>query len=71
MRKNYNYERRKYIIGGFMLLIILFYIGKLFALQVIDNEYNQLADNNAILTKIQYPSRGLIYDREGRLVVDN
>lgn len=54
-----------------MLLIILFYIGKLFALQVIDNEYNQLADNNAILTKIQYPSRGLIYDREGRLVVDN
>lgn len=54
-----------------MLAVILFYISKLFSLQVADNEYNQLADNNAILTRVQYPSRGLIYDREGRLVVDN
>ncbi len=71
MRKNHDYERRKYIIGGFMLSIILFYVIKLFALQVVDNEYNRLADNNAIFTRVQYPSRGLIYDREGRLVVDN
>ena len=71
MRKNYDYQRRKYIIGGFMLLVVVFYIGKLFSLQVIDNEYNQLADNNAIFTQVQYPSRGLIYDRRGRLVVDN
>ena len=71
MRKNYTYERRKYIIGGFMLLVILFYIFRLFSLQVLDNEYNRLADNNAIFTRIQYPSRGLIYDRNGRLVVDN
>ena len=54
-----------------MLLVILFYIFRLFSLQVLDNEYNRLADNNAIFTRIQYPSRGLIYDRNGRLVVDN
>lgn len=71
MRKNYTYERRKYIIGAFMLAVILFYVIRLFSLQVLDNRYNQLADNNAIFTKVQYPSRGLIYDRNGRLVVDN
>ena len=64
MRKNYTYERRKYIIGAFMLAVILFYVIRLFSLQVLDNRYNQLADNNAIFTKVQYPSRGLIYDRK-------
>ena len=54
-----------------MLAVILFYVTRLFSLQVLDNRYNQLADNNAIFTKVQYPSRGLIYDRNGRLVVDN
>ena len=71
MRKDYNLERRKFVIGGFIVLIALIYIAKLFDLQVVEEKYKDFADNNAFLKKTIYPSRGLIYDRYGRLVVYN
>lgn len=71
MRKNYNLEKRKYIIGGFILLIGLIYLIRLFDLQINDEKYKQSADSNAFLKKTVYPSRGLIYDRNGELVVFN
>lgn len=71
MRKNYNLEKRKYIIGGFLVLIGLIYIVRLFDLQINDEKYKQSADSNAFLKKTVYPSRGLIYDRNGELVVFN
>ena len=71
MRKNYNLEKRKYIIGGFVLLIGLIYAIRLFDLQINDEKYKQRADSNAFLKKTVYPSRGLIYDRNGELVVFN
>lgn len=71
MRKNYNLEKRKYVIGGFVLLIGLIYLIRLFDLQINDEKYKQSADSNAFLKKTVYPSRGLIYDRNGELVVFN
>lgn len=71
MRKNYNLEKRKYIIGGFIVLIALIYIVRLFDLQINDEKYKRSADSNAFLKKTVYPSRGLIYDRNGELVVFN
>ncbi len=71
MRKNYNLEKRKYVIGGFILLIALIYIIRLFDLQINDEKYKQSANSNAFLKKTVYPSRGLIYDRNGELVVFN
>lgn len=71
MRKNYNLEKRKYVIGGFILLIGLIYVIRLFDLQINDEKYKQSADSNAFLKKTIYPSRGLIYDRNGELVVFN
>ncbi len=71
MRKNYNLEKRKYVIGGFIVLIALIYIIRLFDLQINDEKYKQSADSNAFLKKTVYPSRGLIYDRNGELVVFN
>lgn len=71
MRKNYNLEKRKYIIGGFVVLIALIYIVRLFDLQLADEKYKRSADSNAFLKKTVYPSRGLIYDRNGELVVFN
>lgn len=35
------------------------------------DDYKKSADSNAFLEKIQYPSRGLIYDRTGKLLVYN
>ena len=71
MRKDYNLEKRKYVIGGFIIIIALIFIGRLFDLQLNDAKYKRSADSNAFLKKTVYPSRGLIYDRNGELVVYN
>lgn len=71
MRKDYNLEKRKYVIAGFITLIALIFLGRLFDLQLNDASYKRSADSNAFLKKTVYPSRGLIYDRNGELVVYN
>lgn len=71
MRKDYNLEKRKYVIGGFLVAIVLIYTLRLLQLQVFDTQYKENADTNAFLRKVIYPSRGQIYDRNGRLVVFN
>lgn len=71
MRKDYKLEKRKYVIGGFIVFIILIYLFRLYSLQIDDDKYKNSADNNAFLKKTVYPSRGLIYDRNGKLVVYN
>jgi len=71
VRKDYNLEKRKYVIGGFILVIVLLYIGRLVQLQLLDSNYKAHADSNAFMEKVIYPSRGLIYDRNGNLVVYN
>ena len=71
MRKDYNLEKRKFVIGGFIVVIVVIYIVRLFNLQVMDSAYKENADSNAFLKKTIYPSRGLIYDRNDSLVVFN
>ena len=71
MRKDYNLEKRKYVIGGFIVAITIIFIVRLFNLQVADSSFKKYADSNAYLRKTIYPSRGLIYDRKGELVVYN
>lgn len=71
MRKDYKLEKRKYVIGGFIVLIALIYAFRLFDLQLNDERYKLSADSNAFLKKTVYPSRGLMYDRKGELVVYN
>ena len=51
--------------------MVIIYIVKLFNLQVCDSTYKENADSNAFMKKTIYPSRGFIYDRNGRLVVFN
>ena len=71
LRKNYDLEKRKYVIGAFVVLIAIIYSVRLFDLQINDAKYKRSADSNAFLKKTVYPSRGLIYDRNGELVVFN
>jgi len=71
VRKDYNLEKRKYIIGGFITIVVLIYLLRLFNLQVLDSRYKDDADSNAFLRKTIYPSRGVIYDRNGKVVVYN
>lgn len=71
MRKDYNLEKRKYVIGGFLIVIAIIYALRLFDLQLQDERYKKSADSNAFLEKTVFPSRGLMYDRNGELVVYN
>ncbi len=71
MRKDYNLEKRKYIIGGFLVVIAVIFGIRLFDLQLNDERYKKSADSNAFLEKTVFPSRGLMYDRNGELVVYN
>ncbi len=71
MRKDYKLEKRKYVVGGFVVVLVLIFMIRLFDLQVVDNRYKQNAESNAFLRRTVYPSRGLIYDRNGELVVYN
>ena len=65
-----NYNRR-YVIAGIAVLVVLTYIVRLFILQVIDQSTQGKAETNAQLRQTIYPSRGLIYDRNGELLVAN
>lgn len=68
---NDQYYRRRYVISGIAIGIVLVYIIRLFYLQVIDQTTTDQADNNALVKQTIYPSRGLIYDRNGELLVFN
>lgn len=71
MTRDYEHESRRYVIAGFICLIVAIYIFRLFALQVSDDKYKENAESNAFFRRVIYPARGLIYDRKGRLVVFN
>jgi len=68
---NDPFYKRKYVIGAIAIIMVLTYIIRLFFLQVIDQSTKEKAANNAQLRQALYPSRGLIYDRNGELLVAN
>ena len=69
--KSHRYEYRKYVIGGIAMVIVLSYITRLAFLQLSDGEYKKSADNNAFFNNVIFPARGVIYDRNGELLVFN
>lgn len=64
-------EGRKEIIQIVILFVAIVFLIKLFAIQVVNDNYKNLADINAILKETKYPVRGLIRDRNGKLIVYN
>ena len=69
--KNYELAKRRYVIGGVATLIVVVYIIRLFMLQLSSDDYKKSADSNAFLKRIDFPSRGVITDRHGKLLVFN
>ena len=62
---------RRFVIAGAATLIVVVYTIRLFTLQITSDDYKKSADSNAFLKKIEYPSRGNIFDRQGKLMVYN
>lgn len=71
MDKDYRLDSRRYVIGGVAVAIILIYLVRLFTLQIMSDDYKKNADSNAFLKKVEYPARGIITDRYGKLLVYN
>ncbi len=64
-------SKRSYvIIGIFVLTGLVFTIG-LFRIQLVDPAYKVFATNNVLREVVQFPARGLIFDRNGKLLVHN
>lgn len=66
-----NYSNRKFVIGGVAVGIILIYLIRLLTLQLFSDDYKKNADSNAFRKDVLFPSRGLIFARNGELLVYN
>lgn len=69
--KDFELDYRHFVIGGVAILIVVIYIIRLFFLQIMSDDYKKNADSNAFLKQVEYPSRGVITDRHGKLLVYN
>lgn len=66
-----SFAVRRNIIAFVILLIAVIFLVKLFLIQVVSSDYTPAATNNVVRRITQYPARGLIYDRNGELLVYN
>jgi len=65
------FTERKYVIGAIFGIVGIIFIFRLFWMQVIDSSYKLSAENNSRRNVTQFPARGLILDRNGKLIVFN
>lgn len=65
------FSKRQFVIGAIFVLVGLIYVLRLFALQVTESKYQLSAENNVLRHVTQHPARGLIFDRNGELLVYN
>ena len=66
-----QYQERSAVIRIIFIIIGAIFIVRLAFMQVLDKSYRVKADQQALRNVTQYPARGLIYDRNGELLVYN
>jgi len=69
--KNHRFDNRKYFIGIMIVGVVLLYVARLFYIQILDTRYSSSANNNALYHRTIYPVRGVIFDRNGEVLVGN
>lgn len=62
---------RKLLLPSLIIVVACLLVLRLFYLQIIDDSLKLKSDNNAIKIQYDYPERGYIYDRNGKLMVAN
>ncbi|WP_436514373.1 penicillin-binding transpeptidase domain-containing protein [Ekhidna sp. To15] len=62
---------RSLLIRGLILMTVMIFAVRLFYIQIIDEDYKIAAENNVVQKIVQYPFRGLVYDRNDSLVIYN
>ena len=63
-------DRKNKLLAGLIIAAAIL-IGKIFYIQIIDDSYKTDASNNSMVHAVIYPTRGIIYDRNGKILVGN
>jgi len=66
-----NPNDRKYVVLSIFGFITLLFLGKLFSIQVIEDEWKLKSAHLTESARDIYPARGIVYDRHNRVIVDN
>ncbi len=64
-------QSRQTTIRIIIAIVFAIILVRLMTLQLFTSKYSKLANDQAILRKIVYPSRGIIFDRKGKAILDN
>ena len=67
MKQDFRHIRLLIGLGAVALLLL----GKLFGIQILSGSYKEDADRNSTVYETIYPTRGIIYDRNGNILVGN
>ena len=67
MREDYRHIRLLVGLG----VVVLLLLGKLFSLQILNPRLKEDADRNSTIYETVYPTRGIIFDRNGNILVGN
>jgi penicillin-binding protein 2 len=65
------FQQRRYTLQYAMIVVVFIFIARLFYLQVVNKDYKQLANANVLRQVTVFPARGLVFDRNGKLIIDN
>jgi penicillin-binding protein 2 len=72
LQDDINVYGKRRVLYAVIVLVFLLYLGRLYQLQMIyADEYGKKSEENSIRTIPKEPIRGYVYDRRGKLVVDN
>lgn len=63
-------SRKNKLLTGLTVAAVLL-LAKIFYIQIVDDKYKISAENNSMVYEIIYPTRGIIYDRNGEIIVGN
>lgn len=69
--KNQKFDNRSVFLRGLVIAVVLLFVVRLFSIQVLNPKYRESANSNAFLRKTIYPARGVIFDRNGKMLVNN
>jgi penicillin-binding protein 2 len=62
---------RELVLKIIFVSVAIVILSRLFYLQLFEDKYKVMADDIAIMRKIVYPPRGVIYDRKGKVMLNN
>lgn len=71
MSEQSGYAYRKWVILTIFGIVAAVFLFRLFQLQLLDEQWSVKARKNALRYVDDFPPRGLIYDRNGQLMVNN